>query len=380
MKYLKMKWILAFAACYAVFISCLLSIYVETNQHQSNIEAAYQQEQQTLTEQTAVAARLVLSETGDQTALENRVVSDILKQSDISDDRFFIFAVNNAVLYLRNDTVTEQMQGQTVKQAFERFRSSSGNMTELYSALDAKVSATVAFTFSADHEKQFISLSYFTIGGHQYLVAICTSENYVILRDQMQAHNLTIYLFTVFLSLLFFGISIFYVLNLIHSERDKKTLKKTLCSKNLQIQHLTNKIQVAFRDEQTGVYNQQFFQQLLSKIHKKKLLPVSIAVMSIKPAEFADVDRMMQIVSDVLIEFVTADCAIARTDNNEFTFLMLSTPIFRAKTQIRAIETQLELQNIRVDFGIAQLSSMKQRAEEVYQKAHSLMYYRTLED
>jgi GGDEF domain-containing protein len=193
------------------------------------------------------------------------------------------------------------------------------------------------------------------------------------------AHNLTLYLFCGLLCVLFFGIAVLYILYLMGARQLLETLRKDIRSKNMLIQYLTTTdAQGKFRDEQTGVYNREFFLQLLTGSRQKKLLPVCIAVMQISTEDADKLKASMQTVSTALMGFASADRIAARTDEFEFSIIMLNTREFNANRHMKALSLQLELQQIRVDYGIALLKDMKQNPDDVYNKAHSIMFYKSL--
>jgi Response regulator containing a CheY-like receiver domain and a GGDEF domain len=378
MKQTERRELLIFSACFIIFLFSLLSVYIELGQHETNLVRAYSQEQQTLSTQTADEASLILSGKGGRAALEKRVVDRVLAKNDSSSNRYYLFAADNTIVYLRNSGVTKQLRGLTVRQAYERYRMSSGNMTGLFDALSLKENQTVVFTFAADRPDQILSLSFFKANGHTYLIGICAAKDYITTQDQVVAHTLALSLFCGLLSVLFFGIAVLYILHLINSKQLLDTLRKDIRSKNMLIQFLTTESQGEYRDEQTGVYNRAFFLRLLGGSCQKKLLPVCIAVMRIQAEDANKRQDAMQAVSNALMGFVSAERIAARTDENEFSMIMLNTREARARHYMKTLSSELELRQIRADYGVAVLKSLKQNPEEVYDKAHSLMFYQSI--
>lgn len=361
-----------FTACFVVFLLCLFAIYIEMQQHESNIVQAYGQEQQILAQQTAQQAEDILAGTGTGAELEQQVVEQVLAQYDTAAGRYFLFADDSGIVSLRNSSVTQQLQGLTVQQAFETYRTTSGNMTEFFDALSARSSRTVSFTFAADGSRQWISLYFFTQAGHNYLIAICADEDYIKTLYQVQAHNLSMYLFCGLLCVLFFGISVLYILQLMRSGHLVDTLRKDIRGKNVLIQYLaTTDAQGQYRDEQTRLYNREFFLHLLTGSRQKKLLPVSIGVLRVRARNVGRQKEAMQEVSSGLMNFASADRIAARSGEDEFSVLFLNTREYRAKRRIRLLAAEMELQDIQVSYGTAQLKSMKQKPEEVYNRARS---------
>ena len=217
---------------------------------------------------------------------ENSAVTKLLYPLAEGNQRFYILASEDRLLFYQNEQLTANREGYTMNRLLEQFKINGGDGFEAFEVmLQTKGVGSVRFSISKN-SGYYIGLAHtFDIDEKTYMCIYCLSENYILNIANTRQENI---LMTVVLALLGCVITAAIVFFVSHYVRLNRTIYENdleIERKNYMIDQFGQKIyhvggedgQVRLKDEKTGIYTEEFLYNAITELQlkqEKKMLVV----------------------------------------------------------------------------------------------------------
>ncbi len=143
-------------------------------------------------------------------------------------------------------------------------------------------------------------------------------------------------------------------------------------------------------DQLTGLYNRHFFENEINRFEQEAVIPLSLALIDVNGLKLINDafghqvgDKLLQMVSKVLVDICRKDDIICRIGGDEFVILLPKTDHQETELVTKRIDHKISNQRLNntmvsVSIGWATKTTLDQKIMETYLKAEKDMYRRKL--
>ena len=209
---------------------------------------------------------------------ENCAVSEILHPIVEGNQRFYILASEDKLLFYQNEQLTANREGYTLNRLLEQFGVNGGDGFEALDVmLQTKGVGSVRFSIS-ENSGYYIGLAHtFDIEEKTYICIYCLSENYILNIANTKQENILLVVTFLVLGCIMTASIVFFVYYYIR-------LNRTIFEHNLEIErknyiidqfgkkiyHAEGSEQARIKDEQTGIYTEEFLYNVITELQLKQ--------------------------------------------------------------------------------------------------------------
>ncbi|MBE5950262.1 MAG: hypothetical protein E7260_01565 [Lachnospiraceae bacterium] len=218
---------------------------------------------------------------------EYMAVSEILVPLAQGNQKFYIFASEEELLFFQNEQLTANRDGYTLEQLLDQFEINGGEGFWAFSVmLQTQSAGSVRFSISKNSGKYIGLVHTFEIEGKSYICIYCISESFIL--NIANAGRENILMIVVFLllgsiitaSIVFFC---FYCTNLnrIICENDMEIERKNYIIDQFgqKVYHVTGSGEHGvFMNEETGIYTEDFLYNVLTELQLKQEKQMMVVV------------------------------------------------------------------------------------------------------
>ena len=185
---------------------------------------------------------------------------------------------------------------------------------------------------------------------------------------------------------------IIYYIDITNIKQGKRSRLVYSESFHSKVFHIKDREKILYRDKLTGLYNNVFFEEELSRLDTERQLPISIIMGDINGLKLINDafghkmgDSVLQKAADIMTSSFREEDIICRVGGDEFVVLLPKTSEETALEIIERVKYKCEFNpldyiNINISLGVATKESKDTDINEVLKKAENKMYFKKLKE
>lgn len=210
---------------------------------------------------------------------ENKAVTEVLEPLVEGNQKYYIFASEDALLFYQNAQLTKNREGYTLERLLDQFGVNGGDGYQAFSVLlQTKGVGTIRFSVS-ENSGSFIGLAHtFAIEGKNYICIYCISESYILNIANARQENILMMVVFLLLGCIITSAIVFFVccltrLNRIIYENDLEIDRKNYIIDQFgkKVYHVgSSNEQRPLKNQETGIYTEDFLYNVVTELQLKQ--------------------------------------------------------------------------------------------------------------
>lgn len=228
------------------------------------------------------------TELGGEQRLQEGIYKDVLLPLSNGNKQFFMAALGEELVFYQNEELTDNRKGYRMSDLWMEYnRNGASDIDILEKMTTVQRTGSVSYHPSSENTEYMAYVDYVTIGQLTYTIIYTEDARWLLKQAGIQKFAILLFVELVLCGLILVAGSCVSVQLYRQSQQDMYDKEKELERKNTLIMHLNRKLHPedesdyygSSRDSQTGLYNEEFAQNLLANLDARGVLPVYLAVL-----------------------------------------------------------------------------------------------------
>ncbi|WP_069999812.1 diguanylate cyclase [Cellulosilyticum sp. I15G10I2] len=357
----------------------------QMNDHKNTLVEVFANEQQMEVTRLAEEAEQLLADAvaEDKNTFkiaETKVIDEIIKTQVNSHNQYIFFYDREGVLFEKDASTTQKYQDKSINALFDKWRYEGGQDLEAAEQLmNQGISGTATVIKQSDKGKEVLAWTFLNAGEAQYIIGIATLETYMLTTLRIPQHFTRIYMLGTFIALGIVVLSILFSIYIFDAAKKANGFKNEIKNKNLQIEKFSTQINAMQQVTQTasiydlasGVYNREFFDNLMTKLNIETFLPLTFIRISLTSSSDTDEsvlsEEILKDVAKLVGEKSRKSDIVARLNQNELVLVMLQADKELAQKFIDDVKEAFNLRDNREACIKLSMATQNQEDESIWE-------------
>ena len=320
------------------------------------------------------------TELAGEQRMQEGIYQNVLLPLSNGNKQFFIVGLGAQLVFYQNEELTHNRKNYRMSDLWQEYnRNGASDIDVIEKMTTIQKPGSVSYHPSSENTEYMAYVDYVTVGQLRYTIIYTEDANWLLKQAGIQKFAILLFVELVLCGLILVAGSCISVQLYRQSQQDMYDKEKELERKNTLIMHLNRKLHPedesdyygSSKDSQTGLYNEEFAQNLLANLDARGVLPVYLAVLHGRTNRKGR-EQGWQPVAQVLQDMLNSNQILLHIDAGHLAVLGLKQTEQEFTQQIMLAVDEVQKQfthwNLQMKVGFGTKSQSDENVMEVLQR------------